>query len=173
MIVNLKIKLLQNKLAYVIRNTWYFSVKPLAIVLEKIEAKKCKADEEKLNSVINGMTQEDAVNRLLDVMIRDFAKYPDEEWQIFIAEHDTDDGVDTISRYMRQQRSDKYLQAWAYRLPFGNIAINRALTEKFKDRVLQHGAFKIEILEHQVYCQQYENTVAITLSDEYKKLFSR
>ena len=172
--MNFKFKLYKNKLKKSLISQWYRLMKPLATILCKIEDNKRKTEEDKLNKIVNTITDNNAIERLLDVMLKDFAKYPDTEWTIFIAEHDSwDDSIETIKYYMIRQECDKYLRAWAHKLPYCSFDINKSLTYKFKDKVLSHGAFDVKSVTHCVYGQKYENTLVITLNDQYLSLFRR
>lgn len=168
----LKFNIYKTKTKNRLLELWYKSMKPLATIIMKIEDKIHFHNEEKTNNIVSLITQEDAIKRLLNVMIKEYSKYPRTEWGIFIAERaDSDCCTPTIKSYMTDQRYDKYLRSWAYKLPSCSFETNESLTYKFIDIVKQHGAFKVEKVEHHVYGQKYEGTFVISFTDEYSKLF--
>lgn len=165
--MNLKMKLKLNKLKRRLADRWYASMKPLAEAAVERDKKRWSEFVNKVSS----MTEEEVIERLARIIIKDFSSYPKGYEDIHITKQTEDYTDRNIRSYMIERSGrDKYIKQYGYNIKCEDIDTHRRLTEMLYDRLSKEEVLDVKWKVYDnmsSYWKGYEKTLIVEVKKEY------
>jgi len=158
----IKLKQIRRKLVSI----WYFLMKPIEYIINKVEKYKYKRKEYRINK----LTDERAIKLFSKILIKQLIKYKDSCEEFVVAEWCDSDYfcLCTIVDYIKEQSYNKDLRSWAYNLPWYDVDRIEKLTELLRLELDKYKEIECEyIVEDNMYAykaRNYKKTLMVRLN---------
>ncbi len=158
----IKIKELKRKLISI----WYFLMKPLAYLIDKIDNYKYNKSQDKISK----WTDEYAVKLYSKILVKQLIKYKNKYEEFVVAEWcNEEDGLRTIKDYIISQRYNRKLESWSYKLPYSDVDRIEKLTELLRIELEKYKEINCEYITDKKYSycglsRNYRKTLAVKLN---------